>query len=211
VAQKAAWEKDAEDFGRRFRFGEWESTLLVARSVQEFEPSRKGDSRNSRLDRERAQAVGRTTSSEFARRADVDVSTVRAYVRTWKLAAKDGLVPPADQLVPGKDPEADLPEGDLWTKYYRKANPGKTIRPHGKLPIASEGVESIYYEIVAKIREAVASIDEVEGGLLPEAHVTIEVACREIEVNIAETRRKISSESISDEVEEYLREQHDAL
>jgi hypothetical protein len=106
---KAAWERDAERFGRQFKFGEWESALLVARSVEA-----------GHQDRARPPARGRVISSKFAAVAGVSKSTVNSYMKTWGAAAEAGLVPTPNELNPGQDVE--LPDPGLWKSYYRKAN-----------------------------------------------------------------------------------------
>jgi len=77
---KAAWERDAERFGRRFKFGEWESALLVARSVE------KGAVGN-KLDRMALAGGARASTSEFAAERD-QLDRVRS--REHRQAAPSG-------------------------------------------------------------------------------------------------------------------------
>jgi hypothetical protein len=125
---KPAWEKDAERFGRRFKFGEWESGLLVARSVS---PG-KG---NVKALRSRAAATRKAIAGDFAAAAGVHVSTVTAYRRTWDAAADAGLVPASEDLQPGED--VDLPDPGLWTHYYNAGNP-KGAAEAAATPVLSE-------------------------------------------------------------------------
>jgi len=121
---KAAWERDAKQFGRRFKFGEWESALWVARSVEKDHSPRYS-----------TPASGKVATSEFAKAAGVGGTTVKVYMRTWEAAAKAGLVSVPSDLRPGQDVE--LPDSSLWKSYYRKANASE-VAEAAETPLLAE-------------------------------------------------------------------------
>lgn len=144
---KAAWEKDAEQFGRRFRFGEWESALLVARSVDKgYNPKSFGSTRP---------ASRKGSTAEFAQVADVGTSTVKVYMRAWEFAAKDGLVPSSDKLLPGSELD-DLPEAEDWAHYYRMARPPSAAKETEAPDVPANSLQNAWHhaqDVVRYIQE----------------------------------------------------------
>ena len=82
---KEAWEKDAEDFGRRLRFGDWNSALRVARSVEALPIGGAGKA----LSRS-ARSSGKATASQFAAAAGSHKTTVARYLKTWTRPRRTG-------------------------------------------------------------------------------------------------------------------------
>jgi hypothetical protein len=150
---QAAWQKDAKQFGRRFKFGEWESALWVARSVQ------KGEGGGvSNAARDAAVRAGKVLTSEFAEAAGVGVRTVQTYMRTWEAAAKVGIVSYPQTLSPGEDVE--LPDPALWKKYYDIANP--RVEDAAATPILSERWEKWFQQIGNLMIDGARLADETE-------------------------------------------------
>ncbi|MFJ6622352.1 hypothetical protein ACIQOW_32820 [Kitasatospora sp. NPDC091335] len=110
-----AWEVDAELFGKAS--SKAFLALLAARCVE-----LSGTSAHVSSDM-------KVSAETFAQGAGRSRNTVKAYVRTWDLLAKDGHVPPRTELVPGMDVE--LPAAKAWTEYYRRANPPKAKKTDG--------------------------------------------------------------------------------
>lgn len=113
-AALAIIEADAREFGLHDRQGAWRLGLLVARSV---EPSpHGGDRRSSSFARN---MNGKIRASEFAHLSGTSTKRVMKYYRAWQRAAKEGYVPRAEALEPGKEMN-DLLWDRLpdWSKYY---------------------------------------------------------------------------------------------
>lgn len=118
---------DANEFGNHIRSGGWRLGLLVARSVS------KGNDAAGR-------APHRISAREFAKRAGMsDHKIVLRYLVAWDAAAKAGEVPPASELVPGQD--IDLPDAELWTKYYPPTMPQVGTTVAERESIASQAQE----------------------------------------------------------------------
>ncbi len=109
-------EADATEFGLHDRQGAWRMGLLVARSVQ-VDRGRGRDWPN-----DSHESIGHKVSArEFAMLSGTSSKRVMKYYRAWQSAAKDGYVPNASELEPGKELTTllwdRLPD---WTQYYEK-------------------------------------------------------------------------------------------
>ncbi|MFB4304313.1 hypothetical protein [Actinomadura sp. NTSP31] len=114
---------DARRFGSFASAGGWMFGLMVARSVYRDE-----------------QVAGRISVRAFAEEAGCAVDRVLRHWNAWQEAASDELVPDAGTLVPGADTE--LPEGDLWPKYY--AAPGASSDRGQRVRAEAEALGASY-------------------------------------------------------------------
>jgi hypothetical protein len=110
--------RDARTFGSFAASGGWLFGLMVARSVVKGgKIPRTGDD-----DAARGNAIpeswgaGKVSFRSFAEQAGCDPDRVSRYLRAWERAADDGVVPPAEELLPGQ--ETVLPDPELWASYY---------------------------------------------------------------------------------------------
>lgn len=97
--------------------------LMVARSIYRNEP-----------------VAGRISAKAFAEEAGCAVDRVVRHWAAWQDAARDGLVLDALTLVPGID--TDLPEGDLWSRYY--APPGASSDKGQRVMAEAEAIGASY-------------------------------------------------------------------
>ncbi len=90
------WEQAAELAGTLHTTGDWYVGALVATWAEPQRPGRKAAD---------AEPTGhRVSIRSFAERSGIDAKTISRYLKAWSLAAKDGIVPPADELTPGWQP-----------------------------------------------------------------------------------------------------------
>ncbi|MFJ9428152.1 hypothetical protein ACIRQY_00690 [Streptomyces sp. NPDC101490] len=106
--------RDAHDFGVYARTGGWAFALKVARSVRPGGQPAEGTAR------------AKVSAKAFAELAGCSPERVMRHYRAWDMAADDGLVPQFEVLVPGED--IDLPDADVWLKYYASRNSASSVR-----------------------------------------------------------------------------------
>lgn len=108
-------ERDAQEFGIHVRQDKWRLGFLVARNVK---PSRGGAGEHKSNRPKSAGYSDKVSMNDFAKVAGVARATVQVYFRTWERAAREGVVPPAEDLSPGKDIELDAEALPDWKEFY---------------------------------------------------------------------------------------------
>lgn len=123
-------EKDANEFGVGVRCGGWRLGLLVARNVA---PGKAGRPKSNRSPENENEIIlpenEKLSMNAFAELASVSPSHVKYYFDAWDFAAQAGLVPKADQIVPGDEEvciDVDAIEDEEnakthWTYFYQMA------------------------------------------------------------------------------------------
>ncbi|MFB7619820.1 hypothetical protein [Kitasatospora sp. NPDC056181] len=102
--------KDAHDFGTYAKSGGWIFGLMVARSV---EPGKASGDHRTEQDRSGREKV---SAAAFALQAGCSVDRVMRFRKAWERAARSGVVPAFEELVPGQD--VDLPKPELWAEHF---------------------------------------------------------------------------------------------
>jgi hypothetical protein len=120
-------------------------TMIAARCVQP-------DHGNSAFDPSEF-SEGKVSANAFAKASEISDKTVTKYLRTWDLMAEKGVVPKRSELKPGKDVDP-LPDKDLWTQYYRQANPQpepKAVEPATVTPVTASVVTAQFDRVRADV------------------------------------------------------------
>jgi hypothetical protein len=110
------WRNDARFVGAFIRGGSWEVGLRIARRVQPGIGQGTTSSKSGQSNR--------ISLRDFAAAAFVSTTTISTYLKAWELAADDGRVEHAADLVPDDEYFWDaegLHEND-WKRYYRKVS-----------------------------------------------------------------------------------------
>lgn len=107
VAIERNMQDDAREFGLHMRQGGWRLGLLVARNVK-ISPGRVTPEA----------LLPKVNATEFARRAATSNDRVIRHYAAWQRAAKAGLVPDADTLLPGTEVSINVDSLPAWGPIY---------------------------------------------------------------------------------------------
>lgn len=138
-------DRDAEEFGNHIKQGSgWRLGLLVARNVE--------SSQGARTDL-RTGAEVKVSGAEFARLSSASERTIQYYYNAWELAADEGVVEHAKNIVPGQAYELEVGKLPKWSTYYRKAK-----APEPKQLMTRAEAEAITNEIAEFIARLASTV-----------------------------------------------------